>query len=55
MVVMRTDLVDPVEVGWRRWHRVLTTAQQRRRDARQVALVLVHLRQTLYPQGLGDP
>lgn len=54
MMMMRTDLVDPMETGRRRRHRVLAAAQQRGRDAWQIAFVLVHLSQALYPQGLGD-
>lgn len=53
--MMMTDLVDPMETGRRRRHRVLIAAQQRGRDAWQIALILIHLGQTLYPQGLGDP
>lgn len=53
MVMMRTNLIDPMKAGWRWRHCVLTATQQRRRNARQIALVLIYLGQALYPQRFG--
>lgn len=54
MMMMRTDLVDPMKTGRRRCHRVLAAAQQRGRYTWQITLVLIYFGQALYPQGLGD-
>jgi len=55
VMMMRTDLVDPMKAGWRWRDCVLIATQQRRRNARQIAFVLIYLGQALYPQRFGHP